>query len=66
MSQKLDEIGFPINLSSTSKDDVFHFIISHPKLCLTHRNNFKYRFPELYNDFLQMTIPEFASDWKFS
>lgn len=66
MSQKLDEIGFPINLSSTSKDDVFHFIISHPNLCLTHRNNFKYRFPELYNDFLQMTIPEFASDWKFS
>ena len=66
MSQKLDEIGFPINLSSTSKDDVFYFIISHPKLCLTHRRNFKYRFPELYDDFLQMIIPEFASDWKFS
>ena len=66
MSQILEEIGFPVNLSPTSKEDVFYFIITHPKLKLTQETVFRFRFKELYTEFLKMNVPDFAKNWKFS
>ena len=65
----LVDYNFPINYSSESKEDVLDFLLNHnPDISgyLTKESGFKKFFPELYQQFLQITFPEECKTWTFT